>query len=79
MLKCVIETRYQGWPSGLGSELIIRLRRVQLLHPGLVNFQVSRFLALLKDGMNSPSSPTLLPGEKGDRTLVSSPVGRGLG
>lgn len=24
----------QGWPSGLGSELIIRLRQVQLLHPG---------------------------------------------
>lgn len=26
---------FQGWPSGLGSELIIRLRQVQLLHPGL--------------------------------------------
>ena len=28
--------RIQGWPSGLGSELIIRLRQVQLLHPGLL-------------------------------------------
>lgn len=26
----------QGWPSGLGSELIIRLRQVRLLHPGLL-------------------------------------------
>ena len=25
----------QGWPSGLGSELIIRLRQVRLLYPGL--------------------------------------------
>ncbi len=25
----------QGWPSGLGNELIIRARQVQLLHPGL--------------------------------------------
>ena len=24
----------QGWPSGLGSELIIRLRQVRPLHPG---------------------------------------------
>ena len=27
--------RDQGWPSGLGSELIIRLRQVRFLHPGL--------------------------------------------
>lgn len=25
----------QGWPSGLGNELIIRARQVQLLYPGL--------------------------------------------
>ena len=71
------EVRYQGWPSGLGSELIIRLRRVQLLHPGFVSSKLSCFLALLKNGMNSPSSPTLLPREKGDGTLVSSPGGEG--
>ncbi len=29
------EWNNQGWPSGWGSELIIRPRQVQLLHPGL--------------------------------------------
>ena len=33
-LLCYLNNIYAmgGWPSGLGSELIIRLRRVQLLH-----------------------------------------------
>ncbi len=36
--------QYQGWPSGLGSELIIRLRRVQLLHPGFSTVIQSHFM-----------------------------------
>lgn len=31
-----IVTYFQGWPSGLGNELIIRTRQVQLLYPGLL-------------------------------------------
>ncbi len=42
----VTETRDQGWPIGLGSELIIRVRRVQLLHPGLnLHLSTPRVLA----------------------------------
>ncbi len=33
----------QGWPSGLGNELIIRARQVQLLHPGFYNFSYPNF------------------------------------
>ena len=35
MENCICSSP-QGWPSGLGSELIIRLRQVRFLHPGFI-------------------------------------------
>ena len=49
-LLCYLSNIYAmgGWPSGLGSELIIRLRRVQLLHCPFVS--ILKLLTRLKIG-----------------------------